>query len=587
MRGLDCVSYVGIISRQVPSSITLEEARVYMISNCDVDFTVGEYLVIEGDGRRYLARVVEARVEDVYAVARTPVLSIDQELGMELRFIPKIVALELIAECGGDGCRPPSNPVMIHSLVRLPAVGEVSGMLGLPADGLELGTLALPTGDKVEGNPVKLTLGALKHHVLIVGTTGSGKTTLMKNMAYELVNDSNVRVTVVALDVVGHYHHLALSGVPVRVLYPVTRGVLGRIMRKVPKGSPRDVVRAVARALLMGYVRRVFNSFGFNVRRIKCRIKYKQRGDVVVLSYVDAEVKVKWGSDDRVAYVRLIPWALRTRDVIYHVDKMTGMLTQQARMFYEKVINATLSRMGVDRGRVTFGGIYDYLVQPSDQVERGRRKLNYEVIGDELGVHSGTMENIVRSLLVLVEMGFFDIEERIDGVSVRIEEPNYGFVFGRGYTVVNLGGLSTQQQRLVLYRLLDRAYPYMGRVHVRDRAMVLLIDEAHLFFPQVRTEEEKALIESHLTRITRLGRSRGISVVFATHMPDDLNDVVLQLTNTKIVLRSDERVLEKLGVPPRERRFLMVSESGLAYARSFVYKHPVYFRFDVKTVHVG
>ena len=90
-----------------------------------------------------------------------------------------------------------------------------------------------------------------------------------------------------------------------------------------------------------------------------------------------------------------------------------------------------------------------------------------------------------------------------------------------------------------------------------------------------------------MTRLTRLGRARGIAVVFATHVPEDLNDVVLQLANTRVVLRSDLKVLEKLAVPPSERRFLAVADRGLAYVWGYAFKHPVYVKVAKRVAHFG
>jgi DNA helicase HerA-like ATPase len=51
-----------------------------------------------------------------------------------------------------------------------------------------------------------------------------------------------------------------------------------------------------------------------------------------------------------------------------------------------------------------------------------------------------------------------------------------------------------------------------------------------------------------------------MGVVFATHSPADLNDLVVQLTNTKIAMRSEPKVLERVD---------MAEYAGeLAYARA-------------------
>jgi hypothetical protein len=107
---------------------------------------------------------------------------------------------------------------------------------------------------------------------------------------------------------------------------------------------------------------------------------------------------------------------------------------------------------------------------------------------------------------------------------------------------------------MVVYRVLSKVFEVrdeelrMGR---EPRPTFILIDEAHNYFPQAERGVEdfnKDVVESMINKITRLGRVRRIGVVFATHTPDDLNNLILQLTNTKIALRSEEGVLERVGL---------------------------------------
>lgn len=537
----------GFISRQFPAEISLEEAKTYAVLTCDVG--VGSLLVIEAGDRRYLARVSAVKIADIYAVANTPVLSPEQELAVGLKLGPKTAELELLAECSknacgqpgcpGDICGPPSTPVPIHVPVRRPKPGEVGAMLGLPQEGVELGLLALPTGEALPGEAVRLPLEALRHHVLIVGTTGSGKTVLVKEIALQLAGQR-----VVALDAVGHFYHLAYNGVRVNVLLPVTRRLAKRGYKAVAR-------RAARRAIWRG----------------KGRYKARIYGSKGRLSRIELEVESQHGRGK----LEVHPWALQSGKILGDLPRAIPILTEQAKIFYRKVLEEAVKASGKKKAEDLFA----FLTAPAED-QRGRPAVMYEKIGVSLGLHASTMENIVRALLALVETGLVDVE----GPNFAVGEPNYRKALG-GYAVVDISGLNVHQQRLVVYRVLDAVYKTAKPV------TAVLIDEAHLFFPQTRSEDEQAFIEAHLTRLTRLGRAKGIAVVFATHMPDDLNDVVIQLANTKIVLRSDEKILEKLGVPPAERRFLAVAEKGLAYIWGFAYRHPIYVKIQKKAVHLG
>lgn len=531
----------GFVSRQFPAEVSFDEAKTYaVLTGCGLE--VGSYVVVEGGGRRYLASVSKLQVADIYAVAKTPVLTPEQEKAVSLRLGPLIAELEILSECSGNSCGPPATPVPIHSSVRPPAPGEVGEMLGLPREGVVLGALALPSGRAVEGEVVRLPLEALRHHVLVVGTTGSGKTVLVKEIAKQLAGQQ-----VVALDAVGHFYHLAYSGVRVRVVLPVTRQMARR--------GARAVVRRVVKTAAWG-----------SRARFKARVRFRKQRATGEGYLAGAVVEVE--SPRGRGVFEVVPWALESSRILRDLPRAIPILSQQARIFYQRVLKRAVELSG----QKTAEGLYEFLTSPAE----GERRpvVMYEKLGMELGLHSSTMENIVRALLALVETGLVDVV----GGGFRVVEPRYDF---SGYTVVDISRLNVHQQRLVVYRILDAVYR-----RARPTTAVL-IDEAHLFFPQTRSEDEQAFIEGHLTRLTRLGRARGIAVVFATHMPNDLNDVVVQLANTKVILRSDLKILERLDVPAKDRRFLAVADKGIAYVRSYAYRHPIYVKVQKTVAHFG
>jgi len=79
------------------------------------------------------------------------------------------------------------------------------------------------------------------------------------------------------------------------------------------------------------------------------------------------------------------------------------------------------------------------------------------------------------------------------------------------------------------------------------------------------------VVEAMINKLTRLGRVRRIGVVFATHTPDDLNNLILQLTNTKIALRSEEHVLERVGLREYSSE-VTYAQDGVAVVKSYVFR---------------
>ncbi len=619
---IDCREYVAVISRQLPSRVALDEAKVYAITDCpqdSVDLSVGSYLIIESDSRRYLARIVEIITQDIYAVARTPVISLDQELAVDLSPLPRLITLELVVECLDDRCSAPSTPVKIHSRVRKPREGEISKMLGLPESGIEIGNLSLPTGEELKGERVRLTEQALRHHVLVVGTTGSGKTVFLKNLIYEVLRN-NVGKAVV-LDVVGHYHHIISNDITeLTIILPITCRLLSRISSDVEveyHGEARTIisklVKEICRNIAELYLSEVFKGFGleYDIDRIKVSYIFNNKKNIVIIRKIILDSRII----DFNTRIIIYPWALTTYNVIMILPKLSAVFTAQARMFYRKILlelvreyikrrtgkQSLVEKLdynnlidGIKKFNITLEELYNFMFH---SIEQGRKSIvMYQYIADNLGVHKGTLENIMRGFLSLLETDLFDVAIRasIEGVgdiTIMISEPNYAEVFKHRYVIVDLRNAGTAQQRLVVYRVLEKLYNFVEKswiVSKRKENVIIAIDEAHLFFPQTREESEKELVERYLTMLARLGRARGIGLVFATHSPDDLNDLVLQLTNTKVMLRSEEKMLEKLGVPAKERRILTLAPPGLAYIRTFIYRTPILVKLDqAKTIHVG
>ncbi len=119
----------------------------------------------------------------------------------------------------------------------------------------------------------------------------------------------------------------------------------------------------------------------------------------------------------------------------------------------------------------------------------------------------------------------------------------------------------------MVYRVLSRPFEAVDKELARGAVPSLMsIDDAHYYFPQEDAREDfnKEVMEAVINKLTRLGR---MGVVFATHSPA----VVIQLTNTKIAMRSEPKVLERMTE--------YAGAYALAVAKSFIYRtHAVAFK---------
>ena len=99
---------------------------------------------------------------------------------------------------------------------------------------------------------------------------------------------------------------------------------------------------------------------------------------------------------------------------------------------------------------------------------------------------------------------------------------------------------------LLAYHTLRTVLAYAERKP--QHKALLVIDEAHTFFPRGGEAYERMLTLT-IERLARLGRSRGIAILFSTHREQDLSQTIQTLANTRIYLRTDRKTAEELPLP--------------------------------------
>ncbi len=202
--------------------------------------------------------------------------------------------------------------------------------------------------------------------------------------------------------------------------------------------------------------------------------------------------------------------------------------------------------------------------------------------------HRGTLEALYRRLSLLLETGFVDILYVNDKGLHVVQEPQWPSIVSyserlRVPVVVDLrwgversfGG--PEALRVIAYRTLESLMSWKQDAWSRRERtpnVVIFIDEAHQFFPsegKSRDEaEEVRQVSAMLSKVARLGRARGLGLVFSTHMPSDLNSLIIQLTNTKVVLRSEESQLEAISLPQQVKSYVPRLQDRYMVVLSFV-----------------
>jgi DNA helicase HerA-like ATPase len=592
---------IGRVSPGEVVSVGANERRIVI----DVDFDtylsmgvrIGEYLgVATLLGSVMLGRVVEVRRRHAAYVAHIQTLYAPVEDPEGLK-TPAQIVLEPLTECpidSVDSCEPTPvyTPVDPLSVVFRPSPEFIAKMLGLPREGVLLGRLY--AGGAELPVEVRLPERAMYQHLLVVGTTGAGKTVLLKNMALSLLNEVENSV-VLALDLQGDYLLMTLPPETPGVYQPLDEiTVIMPVTRHFIDAHREDIQRIAARVL--GEEETLLDVAGKEAPRLVGRalaelfVEETYPGAKVLEAVVDtegarvAEVVAKIETGSRVFTLRLLPWAMKFEGVYPEIPRLFPFFSERVSMLFRRLVEAAReSQRNIERDiDAVMRSLYA-------AVEEMKKKFK---------LHQSQADNFVRGMHMVYETGLFDVSYSVaepagQRVFATFGEPDYTRL--RGLVVVDLRRFreAPSVASAVVYRVLSMVFRARDEELARGAMpspTFIFIDEAHYYFPQEGGKEDfnKEVVEAMINKLTRLGRVRKMGVVFATHSPADLNDLVLQLTNTKIAMRSEPRVLERVGMAEYAGE-LAYAQSGVAVAKSFVFRtHAVTLKaLPLQTQHRG
>ncbi|EZQ02099.1 ATPase AAA [Candidatus Acidianus copahuensis] len=457
---------------------------------------------------------------------------------LKCEMLTKVDVLSSSDPSPADVILEPQSPVII------PRDQIVERALSLNRGSLKLGYLeSSETGIKVS-----LGLDDLNYHMLIVGTTGAGKTSFIKDIISSLYLIEDEESKVIVLDATGDYYHVFLppdissksviegtdafeklygkmNGIDISVIFPLTRSWLKKYTRL-------STTESITRAYFNLYVKPLLDHL--NSKGVK------------VYSSLDRNV-INISSSFWNSRLTLHPFFFRFKDVRNVIYRLNPYFTEQASHFL-KIFSST------KEAKDSF--TLDDFIKALDNAQF-----------EKLKVHKSTVDNIMRGLYLLKETELFDLKAHRDKLGSVLSEKGKILIFD-----IYNGELDDFTQKILTYYFLDRVFAYKER-QMRQGTLkgrtVFVIDEAHRFFPSLQGSEEDTnyvrRVAGKISTMMRLGRRRRIGFIFATHNPSDLNDIIVQLASTKFVFRITSSVAESMGISRTEARILSWEKNGVAF----------------------
>ena len=509
----------------------------------------------------------------------------------------------------------PQSPVV---LLKDPKI--IQKILGLPEEGVFLGYATIGDMPVFSGNAyLYAPLRAFYQHVLVVGTTGSGKTTLLKNIIASIVSGLNLRdnnISIIVLDPNKDYVTITLKPLwhvfeehsddvelarkinsSVRgvkglvIILPITRNIVEEYVEKAETWA--KILKMIAEDYIhsiLGPIARRFK-WSYEISKVEVAEEPAPRGK---LRLVKVKISFNYGNfTDEFEYY-IVPYALKFRDFKpREFITLNPYFTRQAKDALHRLLQVIVDKKAYVE---TIYDLYDALKDARYRLEEKQRKgvildPNREYIIElvkDLAIHKSTLENMIRQVGALLDTGLFDVYIKGQGEDKYLNEPpleclleNHFNIF-QGYPViVDLEYLQLHSRAdpektisIVAFRILNRVFEWkllQSRLRLETQPVLIFIDEAHRFFPSKSgVEEYIEHVSGMIDRIARLGRARKLGLVFSTHSPRDVHDIILQLTNTKIVLRTDKSHLTYIDLPSEYRDFITRASDRVAVIKSHV-----------------
>ena len=457
---------------------------------------------------------------------------------VKCEMLTKVNVLESTEPEAADIVIEPQSPVIIPQ----PEIIERS--LDTNRGLLKLGYLDNPSSQV----KVAISLDDLNYHMLLLGTTGAGKTSFVKDLLagiYKAADDTRALI----FDATGDYYHIFLppdrtnktvkqsvsmfeslysrmTGIDLGIIYPVTK----RWLKKYTNGK-KDLL-SITTAYYKLYVEPI--------------VRYLERKGYTFYVSVD-KGRIVISNSEWKAETEIYPFYFRFKEARRILPRLNPYFSEQATQFLKILMKRE-------------GRKYESL---SDLIE-GFEKEDLE----HISIHKSTKENILRGLYLLKETGLFDVgAERVPLSNILLNNSKKILVFDLYNSEID-----DFSQKILTYYMLDKIFDVrekqMKSGLLKDR-IILIIDEAHKFFPSVKGGEEDSnyvrRVAGKIAMMMRLGRRRKIGFIFSTHNPADLSDIIVQLANTKVIFRIKAEVAEAMGLSRSEAKTLSWEKNGVAY----------------------
>ncbi|MHA1684082.1 MAG: ATP-binding protein [Promethearchaeota archaeon] len=413
------------------------------------------------------------------------------------------------------------------SFVFTATPGEIKHIYGIPVDGLILGVCS-HNGDMIttdEGKLYyKLDTELLKTHLYIGGLTGQGKTILLKNIIYQLATrEKGPSINSIVFDL---------------------------------QGDLVQVMEAMRAELIPDKFKHLYEELELKFQGVGGLF---DAGDVLFLKpfYVKAK-----------GFLKKFPWrnfgfrSYRVKTGEELANFLPG-LTSKGRATLVALYSLFMERLQ----SFHFETFYQWLLKSREETKKGY-KWTLPGTNEYIEAAGATGDAMIREISKFRTLNVFDTVEEIDTLDML--EKKLVFIYFpniEGYSVLRSIFLMT-----ILKDIYEKKVTDYDEIEASTNNLIV-IDEAHELLPSRSrishlSSEFYTFIEKEFHKIAKEGRKYGISLVVATQLVSELNEVVEQNAQTKIFFELSPRDVKIIKPDKDVKSFLGTLKRGQAIVYS-------------------
>ncbi|HDN75620.1 MAG TPA: ATP-binding protein, partial [Acidilobales archaeon] len=429
---------IGIVSRRATSRAAKEENKVIIEVKPDIYYSLGLNLnlgtyLVAVDIRTL--KIIGLRVHSIHRQDIASDLQVTTTISLEPE--PEGLLTNVFIESTPlltDSGEPFGTAIEPQSPVVLPSDPSIlSKLIGIPSEGIVVGFLHTGTAPVAGGLvPLRIPRREFFKHLLILGTTGSGKTTFIKNLMYSIMN-SWYEASLVVIDAAGDYTQILLpppeppNETEVFKKYLRSHKYPNWVTVLVPLRKKDTDLKYFAINYVKDRLLRIANEF--HGKDLEFMIESTRGFDSTY------SVVIKVMMDNWKGFVEVVPISLSYNQIRDHLE-IFPLFSRQAKIFLRNVINYLDSLVG---GITNFTYLYRVFQERSNELMRA------------LKIHKGTLENIERALNFIASSEEVDVivgrmsigMPSIDSLMSKYRGPivldlDYAAVRGAHFIVLNL-----------------------------------------------------------------------------------------------------------------------------------------------------